>query len=334
MTQVQSWAPRLGRGRLIALLAILVMAMLAIGSSSASALVVHLKNGRAISVVPLPGKRAPKTGALGNGPLEYHGGPIMASNSNYVIFWAPKKHPYAKGFVSGVKSYFKNLAHDSGLNTNSDSVLVQYGANYVSKYAGAIMDKDPYPANGCYEAPICLSDEQLQAEIVKVVESHGLPRDTGHEYFLLTAPNVESCFYPEYGYYCSASSFLPYYCAYHGVIETEKGPIIYSNDPYVYQKNCDETEHHPNGSSDSALLGGMSHEHSESATDPYPGSGWVNSVGEEIGDICRTFEPASEFGAILGTAPDGSPYNYVINGHLYFYQTEWSNSASACVQHA
>jgi hypothetical protein len=339
MTQVSSAAPRLCRGRTTALLGILVVAILAIGSTTASALVIRLTNGKSVSVQLVPGKTPPK-GALGNGPLEYHGGPVMSENINYAIFWVKPKDAFAAGFTSGVSTWFKAIAHDSGKNTNSDNILGQYGGPYISKFgeplkSGSITDKDPYPANGCTAAPACLNEEQLEAEVRKVVESRGLPQDTHHEYFLFTAPNVENCFYPGEGFYCSASAekYISY-CAYHSAFSGSKGPIIWSNDPYVYLKLCDEAGHHPNGAGDSALLGGLSHEHSESVTDPEPNSGWTNKVGEEIGDICRTFEPASEFGAILGTAPDGSPYNYLVDKKRYFYQTEWSNSASACVQHA
>ncbi len=332
MTESHSTASRCGRGRFAGLLAILAGSVLAFGASSASALVVHLQNGSAVSVQLIPGKPPPKA-ALGNGPLEYHGGPVMAENNNYAIFWAKAKDPFAAKFTSGVDTWFKAIAHDSGTNSNSDAILAQYGGNYVSKFAGAILVKDPYPASGCSQAPVCLDEAQLTAEIAKVVESRGLPQDTSHEYFLFTAPNVEDCFYPGYGYYCSANSSLPYFCAYHTAFAGSKGPIVWSNDPYVYGKACDETGHHPNGAGDSALLGGLSHEHSESVTDPEPASGWTNKAGEEIGDICRSFEPASEFGVILGTAPDGSPYNYVIDKKRYFYQQEWSNSANACVQH-
>jgi hypothetical protein len=37
-------------------------------------------------------------------------------------------------------------------------------------------------------------------------------------------------------------------------------------------------------------------------------------------------------GTPLGTAPNGSPYNQVINGHFYWYQEEWSNFTHSCVQ--
>jgi hypothetical protein len=39
-----------------------------------------------------------------------------------------------------------------------------------------------------------------------------------------------------------------------------------------------------------------------------------------------------EFGTSLGTAPDGSRFNQVINSDLYWYQQEWSNEGSQCRQ--
>jgi len=323
-------------------LGLLVAAILAVAASSASAVVTQLSNGSKVSYQPLAGKTAPglsvfdpKTEFNAEHPLEFHGGPVMTSNSNYIILWAPKKGPkYAKGFTGGVAKYFKNLAHDSGLLTNVDSVAVQYGATYSSKYAGTIKDTDPYPANGCTRAAICLTAEQLSTEIEHVVLSRGLPADLSHEYFLVTPEGVESCFEGGAAFSCSANSEVPAYCAYHGAIAVPGGDIVYSNDPYVYEKLCDEAGHHPNGASDSALLGGLSHEHNESITDPLPGSGWSDNLGQENGDKCRTFEPESEFGTILGTAPDGSPYNQVIDKHRYFYQQEWSNEGLHCKQHA
>jgi hypothetical protein len=37
-------------------------------------------------------------------------------------------------------------------------------------------------------------------------------------------------------------------------------------------------------------------------------------------------------GAPLGTAPKGSPYNQVINGHFYWYHEMWSNFTHSCLQ--
>ena len=314
------------------LLGILLMAALVLGAAAASAQVVHLKDGTTISYQPLPGAAAPNAVKIFSEigpPLESHGGPVMASNTNYVIYWAPPKSAkYAPKYTSGVDKYFKDIAHDSGGNQNVESVLTQYGAPYVSHFGGQIKDKDPYPANGCSAAPICLTDQQLQNEIRLVVQSRNLPIDLQHEYFLLTPPGVETCAEPNV---CSANSSSPFYCAYHSAFSVPGGVIIYADDPYVFEKTCDKPSEHPNGPSDSALLGGLSHEHSESVTDPELNA-WYNENGEEIGDICAVHYPQREFGEQLGAAPDGSPYNQLINKHRYWYQQEWSNEGSACKQ--
>jgi hypothetical protein len=304
----------------------------ALVAGNASATVEHLPNGAVVSYQPLKGARnASRFSNFVN--LEFHGGPVMSSgNTDYVIFWKKKGTVYAPRYAAGVKTFWKNLAHDSGQTTNVDSIGAQYGAPYSVTFGGALTDKDPYPANGCSQATICLTDSQIREEIAKFVTAKGLPTGLGAEYFLLTPEGVESCFTATGGE-CSANSTSPYYCAYHSAIVTGGGArIVYSNDPYVYGKLCDEPSQHPNGTGDAALLGGMSHEHLESVTDPELNA-WFNQYGEEIGDICRSNEPASEFGTVLGTAPDGSPYNQVINKKDYWYQQEWSNVGSTCKQH-
>ncbi len=310
-----------------------VVVMLALGVSGALAVVTQLSNGDRVGYQPLPGAPAAKVkhfSATGP-PLIYHGGPVMSSNTNYVIYWTPKgSTKFPKGYTKGLDTYFADIAHDSGLNTNVESIMPQYGALYNSTFGGQIMDRDPLPPNGCSYAPICLTDEQLRAEITKIVAKKRLPRDLAHEYFLLTGPGIEDCLEATYGI-CSGNTSSPHYCAYHGYIPTSGGVIVYANDPYVYlSERCDNPFLHPNGPYDSALLGGLSHEHSESITDPELDA-WINEYGEEIGDICRTLEPASMFGPFLGFH-NASPYNQVINSHFYLYQQEWSNSGDECKQ--
>jgi len=94
---------------------------------------------------------------------------------------------------------------------------------------------------------------------------------------------------------------------------------------------CDDGEHPNNKPSDGALEGGLSHEHNESITDPELNA-WYAASGAENGDKCRTFKEASEFGTPLGTAPDGSRYNQVVNTRFYWYQQEWSNEGLQCKQ--
>jgi hypothetical protein len=311
----------------------------ALGAASASAVIVHLGNGKALSYQPLRGVRALAVSPFaGTGKLLYHGGPVMPSNTNYTFYWAPSGSPdYAAGYQSGVDRYFEDLAHDSGGAQNVDSVAAQYtdsssqAANYASHFAGAIVDTDPYPASGCKASTVCLTDAQIQAEIKSYVKAHGLPEDLTHEYFLLTPPGVESCF-SAVGTECSAGTISPAFCAYHGAIADGGGVIVYANDPYVVGiSGCDTSEHPNNSPSDAALLGGVSHEHNESTTDPELNA-WYAASGEENGDKCRTSTDSSEYGTPLGTAPDGSRYNQLVNGHEYFYQQEWSNLGSTCLQ--
>jgi PKD repeat protein len=119
------------------------------------------------------------------------------------------------------------------------------------------------------------------------------------------------------------------------------GVIVYADDPYVTgNEGCDDGNH-PNGKpSDGVIQGGLSHEHNESITDPEPDTGWVDlATGRENGDKCRTFSEGPEFGAPLGEVEievagkkETAKYNQEINGHKYWYQQEWSNQGSTCLQ--
>jgi hypothetical protein len=329
------------------LIAALLGALLALaGAASASAIVIHISEGRTVSYAPAPG-HAP---AVAPSPLDsifhnldYNGGPIMPSNTNYTFYWAPAGSPaYPADYRPGLDGFFTDLAHDSGGHENADSVSTQYNdaagevAAYNSHFAGAILDTNPYPASGCGYAAICLTDAQIRVELTSYVKAHGLPADLAHEYFLLTPPGVESCLE---GSICSAGTSSPRYCAYHGAIKLEGGPgtVVYANDPYVAGGICDDRNHPNNTTADATISGGLSHEHNESLTDPEPNNAWTDwpggpSSGYENGDKCRTFSEASEFGPALGTAPDGARYNQVINGHEYWYQQEWSNQGRTCLQ--
>jgi hypothetical protein len=315
---------------------LLAASALAVATPTASAVIAHLRNGRTLSYQPLsgPGAVTPFDALFSN--VDYNGGPVMASNTNYAVYWRPPGAPaYPSDYQAGINQYFIDLAHDSGGLENSDSVSTQYNdaagdfANYSSRFGGALIDTDPYPANGCTQASICLTDAQLRLELTKFTSANHLPTDLAHEYFLLTPPGVEDCLEAS-GLECSAGSKEPFYCAYHGNEPVAGGQLIYSNDPYVTGNlGCDDGNH-PNGStSDGVLQGGLSHEHNESITDPEPVNAWadLSNRGSENGDKCR-----GSLGTPLGTAPNGANYNQVINGHLYWYQEEWSNQGSKCLQ--
>jgi hypothetical protein len=339
-----------------AVVLIAIFGLLALLASSASAVITHLPDGQTVSYLPVPGKRpaapvrrAPYAFDELFSNLDYNGGPVMASNTDYALYWSPKTAtPYPSDYRSGINTYFEALAHDSGGHQNTDSVASQYNdaegqfANYNVKFGSELVDEDPYPSNGCTRATICLSDAQLQAEISKFVAEHGLPTGLGVEYFLLTPEGVESCFEGGAAEVCSANSEEPFYCAYHGDIHLGGGGVLlYANNPFVNNKECDKPEDHINGSSDSALFGGLSHEHLETVTDPEPNNAWTDymtgeETGFEVGDKCNSLSESVEFGTSLGeveVSPGKKvPYNQEIDGHKYRYQQEWSNQGHKCLQ--
>ena len=319
--------------------------VLAIAASSASGVVVRLKSGSTISYEPLRASSTIRPFDTFFKNLDYNGGPVMSTNTDYAVYWRPTGAPaYPAEYQSGVNQYFEDLAHDSGGHENTDSVSAQYNdvdgqfATNTTHFGGALLDTHAYPSNGCFVAAICLTDEQLQAELKRFLKEQKLPTDITHEYFLLTPPTVEDC--AEEGS-CSAGTEFPEYCAYHSSIPVAGGVIIYSNDPYVTElEGCDDGNH-PNGKpSDGVIEGGLSHEHNESITDPEPPTGWADpatgaTTGLEIGDKCRTFAPATEFGTPLGEVEVGGKkykYNQVVNGHFYWYQQEWSDQGHECRQ--
>jgi hypothetical protein len=322
-------------------------------TSSVSAASSHAQLRHPASIVPLRDAAPTRKTDQAFNNMDYNGGPVMPSNTNYMVLWNPTgSGTYPPDYVPGLRQWFTDLAHDSGGVQNTDSVSAQYqdltGAfsRYTTTFGGALVDTQPYPASQCpVNSPVieCLTDAQIQQELERFVASKGLKTDLSHEYFLLTPPHVESCFTndptppppnPPFGG-CSAGivpfSGLAAFCAYHG--QTTLSPmLIYAQDPFVSgNTHCDDGNH-PNGSSsDGELVGGLSHEQNESVTDPIPNDAWTNGAGanqgSEVGDQCNR-----SMGTPLGLASNGAKYNQVINGHFYWYQEEWSNVGHACLQ--
>ena len=106
--------------------------------------------------------------------MDYNGGPVMPSNTDYMVLWSPTGlSAYPAGYVSGLRTFFTDLAHDSGGHQNVDSVSAQYNdltgafARYQTTFGGALVDTHPYPPTECpAAAPVtaCLTDPQIQAD--------------------------------------------------------------------------------------------------------------------------------------------------------------------------
>jgi len=255
--------------------------------------------------------------------LDYHGGPVMRTNSTFAIYWSPAGATWQSGYRETINGYFANVAADSGSGDNVYSTELQYydttgHIGYRSTFAGSYVDHSAFPANGCPAyggMSVCLTDAQVVAEVHRVTDRLGLPEDGTHSYFLFMPKSVGSCFGPS-GTVCA----FTYYCAYHGYDDS----LLYASMPYA------ETVHRwcglngPNGNDADATINTASHEHREMINDPYL-SAWWDNKGYEGSDKCAwTFGPTSRTAV--------GPYNQTIDGHRYLLQQEWSNATKSCVQ--
>jgi len=263
--------------------------------------------------------------------LTYHGGPVMHSNKTYAIYWVPgtNGNTMSTAYSGVINGFFANVGADSGKTSNVYYSDTQYsdGAGkiaYSSAFQGSATDNSPYPASGCSDpvsqTNVCLSDAQIQAEVVNVAAANGWTPTVDNQamFFVFTAKNVGSCFDPSH---CAFS----YYCAYHGDFTSGGVHYIYANQPYTntVPSSCGSGQA-PNDSDADSTLNVTSHEHNEAITDP-DGNAWFDRTGAENGDKCAWI-----FGTALGGAT-GAKYNQVIGTGHYYLQQEWSNARSGCV---
>jgi hypothetical protein len=255
----------------------------------------------------------------------------MRTNTTYAIYWIPSGYSVDANYESVINRFLGDVAAASGGQTNVYSVATQYYDNaaaihYQSAFAGAYVDTDPFPSSGCSDGSstdrVCLTDDQIQAEIQKVLTARGWHGGRTTVFFVMTPDGVGSCF-DNVTDQCTTTA----YCAYHsGFFDANNEPVIYANEPYdATIPGCwDGTS--PNGDDADATVNTLSHEQNEAITDP-AGDAWINAGGQEIGDIC-----AWHYGTALGGSLGTDAYNQVINNDHYWLQEEYSNEGSTCLQ--
>src|SRR5215471_16657738 len=132
----------------------LPMGTAAAASPPASRAAAHPSRAPAHPVAYVPLRGAKGTSGLDRvfNNMDYNDGPAMPSNTDYMVMWSPAGlSAYPAGYVSGLRTFFMDLAHDSGGHQNVDSVATQYNdltgafARYRVTFGGALVDTNPYP---------------------------------------------------------------------------------------------------------------------------------------------------------------------------------------------
>jgi hypothetical protein len=248
------------------------------------------------------------------------GGPVLHGPTIHLIFWQgpllgggkptnPKVGLFSAEYVETVEHYFRDLAHDSGLSSDTFAVDPQYGEEVTpGKYtpgeyrlafaepADATVDTtDAFPEKCTDQTPFsegpCMVDEDIQKEVTKVATSHGgWPTESLQDvYVVLTPPGVGSCFEAS-----SAQCSYSTYCAYHsdfggeGIYEPPAHPgkqTLYADLPFLGEVLGCDSEIHPNSAVDNgadAVIDTASHELDETITDPL-GSQCDEEAGKLVG---------------------------------------------------
>jgi PKD repeat protein len=310
------------------------------------------------------GPRNFDTAPGGGGPLLYHGGAVMHSVTTHLVYWDPSGTEFSTTTTGIFKKFFTDLSHDSGLGTNSFAVAGQYedgtgNAAYSSTFGTEGTDTTAYPTSECIPptTPIgevdlgpytnCLTDVQLRTELLAYIGAHTLPKGSAQMYFLLLPHKVDTCFAATTE--CSNNVF----CAYHTSVNPGPNEIIYAVVPFslldsewakgcqfdghsvVQQPNPDTPAANATGYADVALKY-TSHEYTEAATDPL-GNAYFDEHGLENGDKCnakgtgRGADPNAFLPTLSGSASLGTLFDQSINAHSYYLQSEWDNTAKACL---
>jgi PKD repeat protein len=364
-----------GRGAAVLGMFVAVVATLAVLAPGAGAVLVHVGHGQVAGVTPISGvspasipgsfaKRSLSANPFSsNGNLNYHGGPVLHGSAPYLIFWDPNSQIFSAE-KTDLENYFADSAADSGKSTNVFGVDRQFTdatgfADYSMTWSSsrAITDTQAYPTTGnctatpVYSETVCLTDAQLQAEVVRLVAADGLPTDgttsavaaNAPIYEVVTPPSVNSCF--TVSSQCADTTF----CAYHSsVLNGSNALLLYANiatvlaanQPKACQFDGNSQVQEPNGNQiGDVATKYMSHETNETITDPLSNAWWDSNSGNEDGDNCN-FEgsfspqggtnPDAFLPTLGGTAAGDNLYDQVINGGHFYTQTEWSNGNVNC----
>ena len=348
------------RGGLIVVVATLLLA------PTAGAFVAQKANGHRYGVMlhanvaqaRLAGKARTKPGSP---VLQYHSGPVLHSETSYLIYWEPGgTHVISPTSQAVLNQYLTDASKDSGQTNNVYGVLAQYtdttgvGSLYQQAAPQIIDDTQAYPtqSSSCSLAPgmtACVTDAQIQAEIARLIGAGNLPTGTGANapiYFMITPTDVNVCIS---GGQCANNNF----CAYHDFFNVGSANVLYSSVPFAVWANgsvkgCqdDGTQVYQSpsgkyhGDQGYQIADNLSHELSETITDPLINAWYSGGNGSEVGDLCEAFAAVSNTAkdvsalayspTLSGSASAGTLTDQFFQNDYYYTQTEWSNARNAC----
>jgi PKD repeat protein len=344
---------------------------------------IHLRHG--VNPAAVPGAVAARTQRrlLGpescptnpdNGTVCYLGGPVLHTSDPYLVFWDPGGQIPASSEAL-IRRYLSDVAADTGENDDVyggerqyyDSTGFAAQRQTFSSATQVITDQHAFPGFtiGCPQVSGytgCVTDQDIENELTDLIQNHGYPSGTGPGapiYFVITPPATDVC---DGTGSCADPSNSSSFCGYHTYFQVGGANVVYAVVPFgslgpaqnvlTCQYSQFTAPQEPNTDPADVIVDDLSHENSESITDPIVNTGWLDNnasltlgSGDEIADNCQSYgSPAAPPQGISANAYPilggnstpangltyGTAYDQLINGDQYITQTEWSNGDLNC----
>jgi hypothetical protein len=259
---------------------------------------------------------------------DFFGGAVVPFAESHPIFLLPNNNAACTANACwGDPNTFLTDYADSGLAHVTDQYV---GESVGDRYTLGNKFKLPYTPTPS-TAP--LTDADIRAIVHFAALSSG---QTGyaHIFHVFLPPGQDECF-TKAATTCYSpdvpASFA--FCAYHSSVTFKDiGHVLYSVEPFQNVPGCQVRTGTPNGQLIDSTNSTLSHELTETITDP-DGSGWFNLTdsglsGEEIGDECDFFVLVQVAPGLLGAFGDPTPFT--VGKHVFATQPEYSNADHAC----
>ncbi|NUR30825.1 MAG: hypothetical protein HOV83_34085 [Catenulispora sp.] len=249
--------------------------------------------------------------------LHYNGGPVGVQPDPhvYLIFWGSQWRNDSAGVIPYLQAFFRGLGDTQDGWSRVTSQYCQgvpsgtvtcgsagtHPAFHGPVLAGTWVDTS-------VAAPNQASDGQIAQEAVNGAAHFGNTTSASNrnaQYVVVSPQGTHPGGFPNAGF-----------CAWHNGTSSPYGDLAFTNDPYMPDGNCGTNW--VNGYLDGfSIVGG--HEYSETVTDPFPNSGWIDSGGEENADKC-----------IWIRSGPARIQNYPLSTGNFAVQSTWSNQDQGC----
>ncbi|MBV9272078.1 MAG: hypothetical protein JO165_13375 [Candidatus Eremiobacteraeota bacterium] len=231
--------------------------------------------------------------------MNYHGGAVLQRSVQHDIFVD------CPGSCWGVPQRFQ-------ANLNLSSFV-----HVLDQYVGTTAN-DRYPVGTIFLVNQTFYTNMVsQNDLFTIIHAAAKVAGTGygHTYHVFLKPGLDTCF--DFGPCYSPDVPSQWtFCAYHGSLTySDIGHVIFSVEPNQNVPGCGDVgiSPLPNPVPIDSAATTLSHEFSESVSDPDVGSGWYNLFGQEIGDVCDVYRAYE-----------------TLHGHPYIIQPEYSNAGHGC----